>query len=324
MKRNASAGTKNSGSLQYENKILQEEFERAKNYYEKEKDNIRAQHGKELEELFSAQNLLIENINSFEQSIKELEAMAENNLKDKENLNAELALQKEKLAGIMEKYEFIESEKNRLQDKLGYLLDELKHLRKNYSEYLSSIIDYFGLRAKDQLGTVLGIANYCLQHLRIGRGRVFKKQLVILSEIVDGILQTIEGLTGLVFYNRLDFQEISVERLFAKLGDTIDTSHIPVALKLKVNYPELKRVISPYTDRALKANIRCSKIPVGNLLTLDIVVPGEVKLDAEFVQLKHIVFLHEWRLAVVFENDTTTITIEIPVMGINQISNIKM
>lgn len=298
--------------LQYENRILQEEFDRSRKYYEEEKTNTKNANKKEMEELLSAQNVLIENLDALERELGEYEASSESYRKEKERLGGELALSGEQLKNVSEKYARSEREKEELNARIGYLNESFAERRDGYLEYLSCVTDYFSGRVRDNLGTILGIINYCFRRIRLHK--LAKKQLIIVSDVVEKILQSVDKMTELIPPEKLELQEFSAVRLFAKLGDSMEASQLPLDLKIKANYPGLKDALSPYAERAVKAAVVCKPVPVGSILNLEITLQGRISVDPEFIRLRKILFLHEWSLSTAFDSgsNNTKMSIQIP------------
>jgi hypothetical protein len=296
--------------LQYENKILQEEFERSKKYYEEEMSGVRNAHGKELEELISAQNALVENLDSLEREIGEMEKMTGSYREEKETLGKELALRETKLAELAEKLARAQAEKAELAARADYFYARAGSLKEQYSQYLSCMTDYFFARVRDNIGTVLGIIGYCFR--RLGLKKAVKRQMIVMSEASERMLKSMDAVAGLVAPGKLELQDFSAERLLSRLCDNADASCLPPGLKVKANYAVLAEALCPYADRAVKSGVSCRAVPAGNILGLEITVQGKIEVNPEFIRLRHVVFMHEWDMSTAFENNNTKLLIEIP------------
>jgi hypothetical protein len=301
--------------LQYEKKILEEDIERLKVSHQQEIENIISKHKKQLEELLATQNSLIENIESIDRELTEIKTNSTNQIneltQEKNRLSQEIGLNKQKIDELSQKNSELLNENSLLMEKLNYLNNTLEYSKKKYIEYVSFVLHYFTVSFRDYLGTILGIINYCYSKLRIPR--VFRKQMMVMNDIVDKILQLIDRTLSFVQIKKLDIQEMYAERLINRLTDNIDTEILPPGLKLKVDFQQLRKVILPYIDLSYKIEIEYKDYKFENFLIFKLTIPDKIVINNDFVMLRNTIFLHNWDIITSFENNETNISISIPV-----------
>ncbi|MDI6641231.1 MAG: hypothetical protein QME68_02850 [Elusimicrobiota bacterium] len=290
--------------LERENKFLEEQLSKLKEQSTADKKQLEEAHRKDLEELLNAQNALVESLEGIETELKQLES-ERNEQKDK---ITQLTVERERLA----------NELNQLQAYIQYKIQEAAEYENQLYEYFSSVTEYFLNIVKDILGTITGIVNYCFKKLRlgflgaIGRNVTVKRQLVIIENLIGDILQLLERLTGYTKRQLLNLQEISIDKLFNKISDEIDTGPLPQGLKVKVDVAKFVASLRNYCERA--ASIVTSYNSAGRVVELKMTTFSKIKLDLEFIQLKHVALQHRIIVILKVYEDKSVILVSIPVL----------
>lgn len=182
--------------IEYQNKILQEELQRTKKIYEEQIENDNITHKTELEELLSAQNILVSNFELIDRELKQVELEHDKNLgsliSEKTNLLQELNDKVHELVSTNEKNAQIEKENTKLMVKIDNIVKEAIKEKEEYKQYVQSIQNEFISLIKEQLGTILGINNFCLH--RVKAPKFIQKQLSIVNKAVGKMLESLNSL----------------------------------------------------------------------------------------------------------------------------------
>ncbi len=296
--------------LEKENELLKIEIERLKNNTQIVKEEIESVHKRELQEILSEQNSLIENISQLENEIKQLEGITK---KQSEEINS----YKEKINVLTEERDKLKEEIVTLQNKLDYKISDSLQQEKEIFEYFDFTLVHFMNKIKKFLGIISGIVSFCNRRMGLGflsKNSVIKRQLVIVDEMVPSIISTIEKL--LCFYKKpeLNLQSISLEKFLIKISDKIDISQLPGGLKLEVDLNSLLKLLIKYCESALSLDTSYQKLKGQSVIELKITKPGKISYDEDFISLKYVLILHRWKTKIIPYEDKFEMTIVIPVV----------
>ena len=171
-------------------------------------------------------------------------------------------------------------------------------------------MEFFTGKIKASLGTVLGLVNFCFKKLRLGflsENITIKKQLVVLENIVSEIFSSLERLLLASKREKLNLQQISIERLLTKLHEDIETSVLPAGLTVKADIVKIVRHLKRYCDASTAMVVKY--MPAGNETQLKLIIPGKIEIDDNLIQLKYVAYLHSWKVVSDTVEKNTVITL---------------
>jgi chromosome segregation ATPase len=179
--------------LEYQNKLVREELDRTRKFYAQQIEDNRITHVKEMEELMAAQNILIGNFDMIEQEFAQVQSLYESDRaqtsKEKQNLLNDIDARIQELNTAKEKVTRFEKENAELITRIDTLSSEAIREREEYRQYVQSMMNEFIYTIKDNLGSVLGINNFCLRRMKVSK--IVKKQLLIINKITGKMLEAI-------------------------------------------------------------------------------------------------------------------------------------
>jgi len=295
--------------LERQNQILLEEIERLKNNEKTIKEELESIHKRELQEILSEQNSLIENITQLENEIKQLEEVTK---KQSEEIN----FYKQKINNLVEEKEKLEEKVIELQNEIEYKVSESEEIETEIFDYFNSTVVYFSNKIRRFLGTIVGVVNFCKKRLKqgfLGKNNIIKNQLSIVEETVQNVISSIENLLGFSKRQEINIQEMPLEKFLIRISDKIDLSHAPSGLKVKVDLDKFLKLLIKYCENALSIKIGCREKPGTSVVELKILVPERIYYDEEIIKLRFVLNLHRWRMKIIPYEDKSELSIFIPV-----------
>ncbi|MFN3966396.1 MAG: hypothetical protein ACK4JE_01695 [Endomicrobiia bacterium] len=296
--------------LERENELLKGEIERLKNNTQIVKEELESVHKRELQEILSEQNSLIENITQLENEIKQLESITKT---QSEEINS----YRQKLNILTEERDKLKEKLLGLQNKLEYKTLELSELQNEIIEYFNLSIGYFTDKIRQFLGTVIGIVSFCNKKIKsgfLGKNIGVKKQLFIVEETVSNIMSTIEKLMGFSKKLELNLQIVPLENFLIKVSDKIDVASLPSGLKVEVDLDRLLKSLIGYFESTLSLGVTYRKLQEQPIIELKFVIPNNILYDENFMRLKFVIILHKWKIKVIPSEDKSEILVYIPVI----------
>jgi len=181
-------------SIEYQNKILQEELDRTKQFYIQELENAKVSHTKELEELIAAQNILSNNFELVDQELKHVQTYFE---KQEETYTAEKNDLLQKISSITSQTDILAENNNSLEKKNMDLMKQAEAIlnktskeRDEYRAFVDTMINEFVSGVREHLGSILGITEYSLRTMK--PPKFVKKELDIINKLVGMMLDSIK------------------------------------------------------------------------------------------------------------------------------------
>ena len=276
--------------LDYNTEKLLEQIEQLRQSSQKKEEELTHSYKRDLEEITKSRDELFKNIELLE---NELSAIKDTDEKNRESLQS-----------VVEKNAYLEVDNKELK----YASDRQKEI---YITHLSSILDYFVPTLKDYSGTITGLINYSVHNIRskfwFGRKRTLLRQLSNVRDMVNKILSVLQETSSVLLPEKLELQETTVDRFLVKLSDDIDTTRLPEGLKVKSDIVKLKRAFQECLKPTVNITAEHNITPAGQDILLRIAFPDKIRYDEKFINLKHVLFLHNWHMSV--ENNIVLISI---------------
>lgn len=277
--------------LEQENSSLKGELSKTIEQEKNLRKQQEEQHGREMRELLDSQNAIIENIEALEKEIAYFETLGKEQL-------GEIEEHKTRIKKLVEESFALEREITALNKKMEQKTAEMLARDAESEEYFSSVIEFFAGKIKTSLGTVLGALNFCFRKLKVGflsENTAVKKQLVVLENVVNEIFASLERMILESKREKMNLQEMPVERLFSRLNPEIDTAGLPDGFKVRADTVKLARFLKKYCENA--SNVTQKYIAASNEIEFRIAgLETAPAAAADFIQLRHVVYMHGWKM----------------------------
>ena len=280
--------------LEYNTEKLLEQIEQLKQFSQRKEEELTQSYKRDLEEITKSRDELLKSIELLE---SELSAIKDTDEKNRASLQ-----------GAVEKNTYLEVDNKELK----YAVDRQKEI---YITHLSSILDYFVPTLKDYLGTITGLINYSVNNMKskfwFGKKQTLLKQFANVKDTMNKILSVLQETSSVLLPEKLEFQETTVDRFLVKLYDDIDTTRLPEGLKVKSDIVRLKRAFEQCIKPTVNVTAEHNITPAGQEVLLRIAFPEKIRYDEKFINLKHVLFLHNWHMSV----ENNIVLISIPVLS---------